>query len=88
LKSRRKSRPGRAKRKTAARRTAAAASKPAAPDPLDDVIAAAARSLGLTIEQAWLPAVRANLKLTLALGLQAGEFALPDEAEPAPVFRT
>jgi hypothetical protein len=77
----------RAKSKPAARRRAAPASKLAAPDPLDDVIIAAARSLGLTIEQAWLPAVRANLRLTLTLGLQAGEFALPDEAEPAPVFR-
>ena len=30
-------------------------------EPLDDYIDAAARALGLRVEDAWLPAVRANL---------------------------
>ena len=34
-----------------------------------------------------MPAVRANLRVTLAQAALVGEFALPDEAEPAPVFK-
>jgi hypothetical protein len=56
------------------------------PDPLDDFIDAAARALGLPIEPAWKPAIRANLEVTLRLAALVGAFALPDEAEPAPVF--
>ena len=89
LKSRRKStRSTRGKGKTAARRRpTAAAPNTSAPDPLDEFILSAARSLDLTIEQAWMPAVRANLRVTLMLGAQVNAFALPDDAEPAPVFR-
>jgi hypothetical protein len=57
------------------------------PDPLDDYIAAAARALDLKVEPAWRPAIRANLEVTLRLGNLVTEFPLPDEAEPAPVFR-
>ena len=64
----------------------AAARRGSEPDPLDDFIAAAALSLGLKVEKAWLPAVRTNLQLTLTNAALAGEFALPDDAEPAPVF--
>jgi 1-carboxybiuret hydrolase subunit AtzG-like protein len=56
------------------------------PDPLDDFIDVAARLLGLPLEPAWRPAVRANLEITLRLGAQVEAFDLPDEAEPAPVF--
>ncbi|MGA2128326.1 MAG: DUF4089 domain-containing protein [Xanthobacteraceae bacterium] len=56
------------------------------PDPLDDFIDAAARALGLPIEPAWKPAIRANLEVTLRLAALVSAFALPDEAEPAPVF--
>jgi Protein of unknown function (DUF4089) len=69
------------------RRTLGKAPKPGARDPLDEFILRAARSLGLTIEPAWMPAVRANLQAALTLGAIVGEFALPDDAEPAPVFR-
>ena len=55
-------------------------------DPLDDLIAAGARALDLKIEQSWLPAVRANLDVTLRLGALVSSFTLPDETEPAPVF--
>jgi 1-carboxybiuret hydrolase subunit AtzG-like len=58
-----------------------------AADPLDEFIAGAARTLGLKIKRAWLPAVRVNLRVTLAQAALVGEFALPDEAEPAPVFK-
>ena len=55
-------------------------------EPLDDYIDAAARALGLRVEDAWLPAVRANLDVSLRLARLVDEFPLPDEAEPASVF--
>ena len=56
------------------------------PDPLDDYIDAVAKALGLPLENAWRPAVRANLEVSLRLARLVDEFALPDEAEPASVF--
>jgi hypothetical protein len=55
-------------------------------DPLDDYIEAAAKVLNLPIDDAWRPAVRANLEVSLRLARMVDEFALPDEAEPASVF--
>jgi len=55
-------------------------------DPLDDYIDAVAKALGLPVENAWRPAVRANLEVSLRLARLVDEFALPDEAEPASVF--
>jgi hypothetical protein len=54
---------------------------------LDAFIEAGAKAMGLPLDPAWLPAIRANLRVTLAHGAAAGGFALPDEAEAAPVFR-
>ena len=56
-------------------------------DPLDDLIAAGARALDLRIDKAWMPAVRSNLQVTLRHGALVTAFALPDDAEPAPVFK-
>jgi hypothetical protein len=56
-------------------------------DPLDDVITAAAETLALPIDPAWKPAVRAHLEVTLRFARLVEEFDLPDDAEPAPVFR-
>jgi len=56
-------------------------------DPLDDFIAASARALDLEIDEAWMPAVRGHLQVTLRLGALVAAFALPDDAEPAPVFK-
>jgi hypothetical protein len=56
-------------------------------DPLDDFIAAGARALDLKIDKAWMPAVRGHLQVTLRLGALVAAFALPDDAEPAPVFK-
>jgi hypothetical protein len=55
-------------------------------DSLDDYIDAVGKALALPIEQAWKPAVRANLEVTLKLARLVDEFALPDETEPASVF--
>jgi hypothetical protein len=56
-------------------------------DPLDDFITAAADTLALPIDPAWRPAVRAHLEVTLRLARLVDEIELPDDAEPAPVFR-
>lgn len=53
---------------------------------IDDYIAAVAKSLALPIEDAWRPAVRANLEVSLRLAKLVDEFPLPDETEPASVF--
>lgn len=55
-------------------------------EPLDDYIDAVSKELALPIEEAWRPAVRANLEVSLRLGRLVDEFALPDETEPAPIF--
>jgi hypothetical protein len=57
-----------------------------AADPLDDYIDAVSKALGLQVEEAWRPTVRANLEVSLRLACLVDEFALPDEAEPASVF--
>jgi hypothetical protein len=57
-----------------------------AADPLDDYIDAVANALALPINEAWRPAVRANLDVSLKLARLVDEFALPDEAESASVY--
>ena len=61
--------------------------KPAATDPLDEFITAGTHALGLKVEKSWMPAVRANLRVTLDQTAMVAAFPLPDDAEPAPVFR-
>jgi hypothetical protein len=53
---------------------------------LDAFMDASAVVLGLTIAPEWRDAVRANLAVTFRMGALVGEFDLPDEADPAPVF--
>ncbi|HKH00853.1 MAG TPA: DUF4089 domain-containing protein [Bradyrhizobium sp.] len=53
---------------------------------LDDYIDAVAEALALPVEQAWKPAVKANLEVSLRLAGLVDEFVLPDETEPASVF--
>ena len=55
-------------------------------DPLDDYIDAVSIALRLPIADAWKPAVRVNLEISLKLAALVDEFALSDEAEPASVF--
>jgi hypothetical protein len=57
-----------------------------AADPLDAYIDAVGKALALPIEEAWKPAVKANLEVSLRLARLVDEFVLPDEAEPASVF--
>jgi hypothetical protein len=59
---------------------------PAAREPLDQFIDAAAHVLALPVEPAWKSAVKTNLEVTLRLAASFADFPLPDDAEPAPVF--
>jgi hypothetical protein len=54
---------------------------------LDDFIDAAAEALELPIDAGWKAAVHGHLEVILRHGMQVAEFALPDESEPAPVFK-
>ena len=49
---------------------------------LDEFVKAAAQALGLPVKPQWLAAIKANLRFATMVG----EFPLPDESEPAPVF--
>ena len=55
--------------------------------PLDAFIEAGTKLLELPLDPAWMPAIRANLQVCLGHAASAGAFALPDEAEPAAIFR-
>ena len=57
-----------------------------AADTLDDYIDALADALDLPVEDAWRPAIKANLDLSLRMGRLVDEFPLPDETEAASVF--
>ena len=56
-------------------------------DPLDDLIEAAGAAFGLSIKPEWGSAVRANLHVIFGQAALFAEFELPDDAEPAPVFK-
>jgi hypothetical protein len=53
---------------------------------LEAFMDASAALLGLEIAPEWRDGVRGNLAMTFRLGGMVGDFELPDEAEPAPVF--
>ena len=55
--------------------------------PLDDFIVAAAAALDLPLDPAWKASVKTNLEVTLKHAAAVADFALPDEAEPAPIFK-
>ena len=57
-----------------------------AEDTLDDYIDAASKLRRLPVKEAWKPAVRANLEVSMRLARLVDEFAFSDEAEPASVF--
>jgi hypothetical protein len=53
---------------------------------LDDYIDAVAKALALPVEDAWKPAIKANLEVSLRLARLVDEFPLSDDAESACVF--
>jgi Protein of unknown function (DUF4089) len=54
---------------------------------LEALIDAGTALLGIPIEPAWKPTIEANLDVSLRLAALVDAFPLPDDAEPAPVFR-
>jgi hypothetical protein len=60
--------------------------KPSA-DPLDNFIDTAALALDLPLDPEWRAAVKLNLQVTLCQAELFTAFVLPDDTEPAPVFR-
>lgn len=57
------------------------------PDDVDKLIDSGTALLGIPIQPEWREAIRANLLVTLRLADTVDKFPLPDEADPAPVFR-
>jgi hypothetical protein len=56
-------------------------------DPLDDMVNAVAQALGIPLEPQWRAEVKTQLQVILRHGALVAEFPLPDELEPAPVFK-
>jgi hypothetical protein len=54
---------------------------------LDAYIDAAAQALGIPVKPEWKPEIRANLDITFKLAALVAEKELPDDAEPASVFK-
>jgi len=54
---------------------------------LDGMIDAVSVLLGIDVAPEWRAAVRQHLAISLGHARTVAAFALPDEAEPAPVFR-
>jgi hypothetical protein len=76
----------RAKTPARAKRPARAAAEAKSADAVDAFVTASAQVLGLALDPAWHNSVAFNLRLILRHATLVDEFALPDDAEPAPVF--
>jgi len=51
------------------------------------ILDASEKMLRLNIKKSWYPQVLANLKVTLQHAARVTEFKLPEDIEPAPVFK-
>lgn len=51
------------------------------------LVTASAQALELPIDPAWRAGVRRNLQLIFSHAALVDAFSLPDDTEPAPVFR-
>ncbi len=78
---------GKPKRRSPKRAAAKPAKQARASDPLNAFIDAAAAALALPVDEAWKPAIAANLRVTLEHAASVEAFSLPDDAEPAAVFK-
>jgi hypothetical protein len=78
----RKAKSARAKRARPVR----AATKTQPETSIDAFVVASAQALGLALDPAWHKSIAFNLRLILHHAALVDEFALPDDAEPAPVF--
>jgi hypothetical protein len=57
------------------------------PDTIGSLVAAASQTLAVPIEASWHSGVTFNLQLLFRHAALIDEFSLPDDTEPAPVFR-
>ncbi len=57
------------------------------PDPIETLVAASAQTLAVPLDPAWHDGVKRNLQLLFTHAALVDAFSLPDESEPAPVFR-
>jgi hypothetical protein len=55
-------------------------------DAIGMLVKANAMALGLTLDPAWHEAIAFNLRLIMRHAAMVEGFALPDDAEPAPIF--
>jgi hypothetical protein len=55
-------------------------------DPLDALVVASARALGLPLDPSWQTGVTSNLRLILRHAAEIDSFPLPDDTEPAAIF--
>lgn len=56
-------------------------------DDLDAYVQAGCAALGIPLDPTWAPEVRRNVLVVLRMAETVAAVPLPDEAEPAPVFR-
>jgi 1-carboxybiuret hydrolase subunit AtzG-like protein len=56
-------------------------------DAIEMLMVAGAQALALPLEEAFKAGVRSNLQALLVHAARVDEFSLPDDIEPAPVFR-
>ena len=56
-------------------------------DDIDAWLDANAALLNIAVAPEWRDAVRQHLRITRDLALRVLEFPLPDDADPAPIFR-
>ena len=76
-----------AKKKLRATGRKSARATPKRPDPVEALVGTNAKALGLSIEPAWRKSIAFNFGLIMRHAALVEEFALSDEAEPAPVYR-
>jgi hypothetical protein len=67
-------------------RPARAPAKTKPENSIDAFVTASAQALGLALDPAWHDSIAFNLRLILRHATLVDGFALPDDAEPAPVF--
>ncbi len=70
-----------------ATRKSRASVRPKPADVIDALVASSAQALSLRIDPAWRASVKHNLHVILTHAALVDQFPLPDDIEPAPVFR-
>jgi hypothetical protein len=71
------------------RKSRAKVNKPTSRQPnlISDLIDVSGQAFVLTVERTWKPAVRANLQVIFGQAALFMAFELPEDTEPAPIFK-